>query len=287
MSVRQNIAKWISGQPSTPKAAVAPPAPQAAPVGPPPTVFLSANLKHDTDTFLLVFGEYNFAVCKGFAQPVVAIMGDWKSEYASVFPFTQAKQIEIVISRTPPETPGATDARPDMREAARVSANRDTNIGFLLSLLRDRWICGRSVLSNGGIFEMAEERFASRNFPTLRATYLKRFANLSDVRTRHVSVICEPPPPARSLNPPVRRVCKNQHEWDSLPAEEQARMLAEEQSQWQHQYAPAWGNSRRTSDIGITAPPPSFDVDDRTTTENWNQAPTPEERIGTEGNDWK
>ena len=77
-----------------------------------------------------------------------------------------------------------------------------------------------------------------------------------------------------------------EEELDRRGAEMKARMLAEEESQWLHKYAPAWGNSSRSrAAIGVPVPPPSFD--ERTDTKNWKLPPTDEERIGTEDQSWK
>jgi hypothetical protein len=85
---------------------------------------------------------------------------------------------------------------------------------------------------------------------------------------------------------PARQVCKRQAHWVALPESEKARMLAEEESQWLHKYAPAWGNSSRSHhDIGIIAPPPSFD--ERTDTDGWKQPPNASERESLERCDWK
>jgi hypothetical protein len=83
-----------------------------------------------------------------------------------MFPFTQAKQIEVVISRVVPQRPaGSSDCAPESTKHAFASADKDTNIGFLFSLLGSGWAREHCILSNGGVFQMAQERFESRHFP--------------------------------------------------------------------------------------------------------------------------
>jgi hypothetical protein len=286
MSVRQNIADWVSGKSTTVKVAATPVAPPA----PPPPAFLSANLKPDTDSFILVFGEYNFAVVKSFAQPVIGLTNGWYPEYADMPPFAGLKRAEVIISRVPPERPGgATDTNPETTKAAAKSADLDTNIRMLISLDRHGWIRERCILSTGGVFQMAQERFNSRHFPTHRAAYIKQFVPLP-ASAREIATLCMPPAPARPLNPPAlhpaRQVCASVAQWDALPAVEQARMIAEEQSRWQNSYAPCWGNSSRSrTDIGIPAPPASFD--EITSGEGWKQPPSTSERETMATDYWK
>jgi hypothetical protein len=264
------------------------------PAVPPPvqplSAFLIANIKSDTKEFLIVFGDYNFAVAKSFAQPVVGLMGDWVSEYALQHPFATMTRGEIIISRAVPQLhAGSTDCDPAATKAAIASADRDTNIGFLFSLLRSGWAREHCVLSNAGVFQMAQERFESRHFTTHRKKYFERFMKMSDVRTRDVAALCNPPAPPRPVVAPVllpaRQVCKNQAYWDALPESEKARMIAEEQSQWMNKYAPAWGNSRRVIDIDIPVSPPS--LDERADTDGWKQPPNASERESIERDDWK
>src|SRR5580704_9637239 len=119
MSVRQDIANWVSGKSTAPKVVTLPVAPPA----PPPPPFLTANLKSDIDSFILVIGEYNFAVAKSFAQPVVGLLNDWVPAYADIPPFAGMNRAEIIISRVPPEQPGgATDVNPSATKAAAKSA---------------------------------------------------------------------------------------------------------------------------------------------------------------------
>src|SRR6266851_6415853 len=159
MSALRDIKDFVLGKPTTVKVEMPPVAPQATA----PPAFLTANLKPDTKEFLVVSGSYNFAVAKSFAQPVVGLTDGWYPEYADMPPFNTAARCEIVISRVPPElTPGATDVQPLLTKAAAQSANLDTNIRVLMSFLRHRWICDRCVLSNAGVFQMAQERFESR-----------------------------------------------------------------------------------------------------------------------------
>jgi hypothetical protein len=286
MSVRQNIADWVSGKSTTVKVAATPVAPPA----PPPPAFLSANLKPDTDSFILVVGEYNFAVVKSFAQPVIGLTDGWYPEYANMPPFAGMKRAEVIISRVPPERPGgATDANPSATATAAKSADRDTNIRMLISLARDGWIRERCILSTAGVFAKAQERYDSRNFPTHRAAYIKQFVPLP-ASAREIATLCMPPAPARPLNPPVpqppRQVCASVAQWDALPDVEQARMIAEEQSRWQNSYAPCWGNSSRgRTDIGTPAPLPAFD--EITSGEGWKQPPSQSERESIERDDWK
>ena len=212
-------------------------------------------------------------------------------EYVTMFPFTQAKQIEVVISRVVPQRPaGSSDCAPESTKHAIASVDKDTNIGFLFSLLGSGWAREHCILSNGGVFQMAQERFESRHFPTHRKEYFRHFAKFSDIRVRDVAALCEPPVPARPLTPPAfhpaRQICKSQSEWDSLRDEDRARLIAAEQSQWQNQYAPSFGNSsRRRTDIGNPAPPPSFD--EITSGEGWKQPPSASERESIECDDWK
>jgi hypothetical protein len=288
MSVRQNISDWVSGKPTTKVAA--PTVSHRAPAQPPPPAFLIANIKPDTDNFLLVFGEYNFAVAKSFAQPVVGLLNDWVPAYANMHPFAGMERAEVIISRVPPEQPGgATDANPSATAAAAKSADRDTNIRMLISLARDGWIHERCILSTAGVFAKAQDRYESRNFPTLRAAYIKQFVPLP-ASAREIATLCMPPAPARPLSPPAlhpaRQICKSQSEWDSLRDENRARLIAAEQSQWQNQYAPSFGNSSRgRTDLGTPAPLPGFD--EITSGDGAKMPPTDEERIGTSGNDWK
>jgi hypothetical protein len=255
-----------------------------------PDLFLHNILPEPRD-FMLVVGKYNADVCRSWAQPVAGLSEQgWFPEYATMFPFAHAKQIEVVISRIVPQLPaGSTDCNPESTKHAVESADKDTNIGFVFSLLRSGWARERCILSNGGVFHTAQERFESRHFPTHRKEYFRHFTKLSEVRVRDVAALCEPPAPARPPNPPIlrsaRQICKSPAHWDALPESEKARMLAEEQSQWMNKYTPAWDNSSRSRiDIGIAAPP-SFD--ERTDTENWKLPPTDEERAGTEDNSWK
>jgi hypothetical protein len=266
--------------------------PVEPPVPAPPPELILHNIPPSTREFMLCFGRYNADVCRSWAQPVVGLSEQgWFPEYVTMFPFTQAKQIEVVISRIVPQLPaGSTDCNPEATKSAITSADRDTNIRMLMSFLRHRWICDRCVLSNAGVFQMAQERYESRHFPTHRKKYLQHFMKMSDVRTRQIAALCAPPPPAWPLNPPAlrpaRQVCKNQAHWDALPESEKARMLAEEEVQWMNKYAPAWGNSSRSRiDIDIAAPPPSFD--EITDTEGWKQPPSASERETMATDNWK
>ena len=266
--------------------------PPVAPPAPPPPELILYNILPSTREFMLCFGKYNADVCRSWAQPVVGLSEQgWFPVYVTMFPFTQAKQIEVVISRVVPQSPaGSTDCSPETTKSAIASADRDTNIRMLMSFLRDPWICNRAVLSNGGVFHTAQERFESRHFPTHRKEYFRHFTKFSDIRVCDVAALCAPPAPERPVVAPVlrpaRQVCKSQAHWDALPESEKARMLAEEESQWLHKYAPAWGDSSRSrTDIGIPAPPLSFD--EITSGEGWKQPPSQSERESIERDDWK
>src|ERR1700722_465394 len=114
---------------------VAPPSP-----APPPSAFLSANIKPETKEFLIVFGDYNFAVAKSFAQPVIGLLNDWVPAYIDMHPFAGMTKAEIVISRVVPQLPaGSADANPEATKCAVASANNDTNIRMLISLARHAW----------------------------------------------------------------------------------------------------------------------------------------------------
>jgi hypothetical protein len=289
MSAPKDKIDRVSGRPTNAKVEtppVAPPAPST-----PPGLILH-NILPLTCEFMLCFGKYNAEVCRSWAQPVVGLSEQgWFPEYVTMFPFTQAKRIEVVISRVVPQRPvGSLDCAPESTKNAIASADRDTNIRMLMSFLRDPWICNRAVLSNGGVFHTAQERFESRHFPTHRKEYFRHFTKFSDVRVGDVAALCEPPSPARPLSPPAlhpaRQICKSESEWDSLRDEDRARLIAAEQSQWQNQYAPSFGNSSRgRTDIGIPVPPPSFD--ERTDTDGWKQPPNASERESIEREDWK
>jgi hypothetical protein len=287
MSVARDIKDFVLGKPTTPKVAAPPVAP---PAPPPPPAFLSAHIKPDTKEFLIVFGAYNFTVAKSFAQPVVGLLNDWVPAYATMPPFAGMQRAEIVISRVSPESNSmAQDCDPEATKAAVSSANIDTNIRVLISLARHGWIRERCILSTGGVFTKAQQRFDSRHFPTHREKYIQQFVPLP-FRPRDIAALCAPPAPQRPVVAPVllpaRQVCKNQAHWDALPEVEQARMLAGEAPQWMNRYTSAWGNSSRSyRDMGIPAPPPSFD--ERTDTDGWKQPPNASERESIERDDWK
>jgi hypothetical protein len=288
MSVVRDIKDLVLGRPAV--KVVAPPLAPLALAQTPPPAFLSANIKPDTREFLIVFGAYDFAVAKSFAQPVVGLCGDWRHEYATLRPFATMTRGEIVISRVVPKLPaGTTDCDPEATKAAAASTDQDTNIGFLFSFLRNTWICDRCVLSNAGVFQMAQERYESRHFPTHRKKYLEHFMKMTDVRTRQVAALCAPPPPSRPINAPVlrpaRQVCKDQAHWNALPETEQAMMIGEEQSEWMNRYTPTWSSPRRTNDIGVTTPQPTFD--EITSGEGWKQPPSASEKETMASDDWK
>lgn len=147
--------------------------------------FVLHNIAADTTNFLLVIGKYNGEVCRGFNQPCVVLTRGWFPSYANLHPFAGATRIELVISREVPNatiqrewrgSEAATEqfAQQRMREIA-DSANPKLNAEVVRALAMDSTIRDRAMISNAGVFQIAQERFRARADIWRQQAYLKHF----------------------------------------------------------------------------------------------------------------
>src|SRR5690348_11716128 len=162
---------------------------------PPPIVMFNINESNPPESFLLVEGEYNAHLAKGFSVSVVGL-SEWHPSFRARF--ANAKRIEVVISRVP----HGVKPNPEFAQAAAKSASVEANLQFLRSIAADEWIRERCVVSNDGVFEMARLRRQFGNDPMARGAYLKNFVAFpTDIDD--LTQLCTPPPkPQKILQTP-------------------------------------------------------------------------------------
>lgn len=241
--------------------------------------FTQYNIESDTKEFLLVIGEYNARICgQGFRQPVVGLSEGWCPDFRFSSPFCMMKRAEFVISRVAPVVTG-TVILPGVDEA--LSADLATNIAVMRSIANDPWLRKRCVVSNGGVFQVAQQRFNTKDI-FARTEYLKNFSELPSAS--EIEQFCTPPPPSRLAAPPPgppKPSFKNQAEFDAGSPEQQAEAIYSWQLWWQTQQTPAvHPTSRGGSKIIVIASP-------KDTEDAWKQPPTAEERESIRDESWK
>jgi hypothetical protein len=246
----------------------------------PPNLILF-NIAPDTHEFLIVIGEWNSQVARGFAQPVVGLRRGWYPEYRLLHPFSGMTRGEFVISRVAPIATGTYDLDPKASAEAAASADFETNRYVLTSLCADPWIRSKCLFCNAGVFQMAAARLRSRDV-FARQEYLKNFVELpqSGEHARIIADLCRPPQqPAISPVPASPQpTVKSQFEWDMLPDEDKARAILAYQNLWQEHPTPSASTPR--SGIRIVIPPPASSDG-----EDWR--PTSEEIESMKSLDWK
>ena len=238
-------------------------------------------------SFVLVVGAYNFAVVKGFAQPCVGLLTrSWLPEYRLLPPFDSAERIELVISVMPPESLGYDS----LRVEAVASANFEVNRAVLQSIVRDSEMAAKTIVSKGGVFAVARERFRAKpdecpDFHSVtRDEYLRLFVSVSTLTTSaSVAAFCQPPDQRPEVLiehfAPPKPSFENQAAFDKAPAAEQAAAIAQGQAYWQSQFTPGRSTSSGTP---FAMPPPKLHEDG-----DFKGTPTAEELESFRDERWK
>ena len=82
---------------------------------------LIANVRTLTTQFVVVLGNYNFAIARSSGFPVVGFPdGCWHEEHKVFYPFSTARRMAFLISRTL-QTPRATTELPLPEELRRYA----------------------------------------------------------------------------------------------------------------------------------------------------------------------
>lgn len=248
----------------------------------PPDLLLH-NIDSTTTVFMVVAGQYNFQVCKGFNAPVVGLPRGWFANYRYFYPFSTATRCEFVITRVAPASIGSVDLDPAATRAARASANFEMNTLVVGDLVRDKWARERFKIANGGVYQVAQQRFQARDFTT-KEEYRKQFRDLPlATDTRAIADFCCPPRnDAAPRSQPLMPMAANPHEWENKTPEEQAAILYQWEHLWQH-HTPAAGPMRSRDDQVVVEIPDESVVPDS----DWKGRPTPEQLESLRTNDWK
>jgi hypothetical protein len=158
--------------------------------------FVAFNCENNPTEVVLVQGLFNAVLMKGFGIPVVGLDA-WYPEYKDRAPFRDLKLGEVVISRVPHEVkPPA-----EFADAAKASADLNRNIELLVSIAKDTWIRKRCIVSNAGVFSMAQRRRLFGTDFLSRYGYLKVFSEFP-ATPEGISTLCIPPlAPERAPEP--------------------------------------------------------------------------------------
>lgn len=248
----------------------------------PPDLLLH-NIDTTTTNFMVVTGEYNFQVCRGFNVPVVGLPRGWFTDYRHFYPFSTATRCELVITRVAPVALSSTDLDPAATRAAMASANYEANLHTVSILARDAWARKRFKIANGGVYQVAQHRFRSRDL-IAQEEYSKQFRDLPLAGdTQAIADFCRPPrADAAPRSRPLMPMAANQHDWDIKTPEEQAAVLYQWQHLWQH-HTPAAGPMRSRDEHVLIEIPNETVVPDG----DWKGRPTPEQLESLRNDDWK
>lgn len=248
----------------------------------PPDLLLH-NIDATTVEFMVVVGQFNFQVCKGFNAPVVGLPRGWFADYRYFFPFSTATRCEFVITRVAPASLGSVDLDPAATRAAIASANFEVNTLMVTDLARDPWARAHFKVSNGGVYQVAQQRFQSRDLSALEE-YLKQFRDLPLANESQVIAdFCRPPrSDAAPRSRPLMPMAANPHDWGTKSPEEQAAILYQWSHLWEH-HTPAAGPLRSRDDQVVIEIPDETVVPDS----DWKGRPTPEALEDLRSNLWR
>jgi hypothetical protein len=243
-----------------------------------PAELILFNITPDTKDFLLVIGEYNAQVCRGFGQPVVALSpSGWHADYRFRHPFWMMKRAEFVISRVAPAVTGSV-VLPSRADPA-LSADFATNVAVMKSIAKDPWLRKHVIMSNAGVFAVAQQRFNCRD-AFARQEYLKQFVECPQPEhVRMIADFCTPPskhPVLSAPTAPPKPAFDTPFQWDMASPEVKAAALYGWQDWWMNPTPSIAPTSGAGSKVVL---PVSTENDDPASTENWKGAPpTADER---------